>query len=156
MKIKNLITMVTACVTTGSTLLVWKAFAAETPTAERSVESAPLEAGNDFSEPSGKTDRVAAAASRAILEAARMEILTRAGVTSCREVTEPGDTGIDEAYDAGIIVDATLEEVESALAAAATTPSKEDDIAALRLAHFGSYRFFQQSTGTGTTQSRKD
>ena len=42
----------------------------------------------------------------------------------------------------GTIVEVTLEEVEAAVAAAATTPDTQDDIAAERLKHCGSYRFF--------------
>lgn len=55
------------------------------------------------------------------------------------------EAGIDpvvEAYDLGVIVDVTLEQVEAALAAAALTPEIEDDQAALELKHRGSYRFF--------------
>jgi hypothetical protein len=60
------------------------------------------------------------------------------------ETTDPA-TGIDaiqELYDSGFIVPATLEEVEAALEAAAQTPEPEDDQAALILKHRGSYRFF--------------
>ena len=55
------------------------------------------------------------------------------------------DAGVDpvlEAVSLGLIVEATLEQVEAALAAAAATPDPEDDLRALELKHRGSYRFF--------------
>jgi hypothetical protein len=53
-----------------------------------------------------------------------------------------GKDPILEAYEDGFIIEATLEQVEAALAAAATTPDPEDDLAAQELRHRGSYRFF--------------
>jgi hypothetical protein len=110
--------------------------------------------GNFRSKQTGKSGETTATMSRSGLESAKAEILARAGTTSCLEVTEPGDTGIDDAYNEGIIVDATLEEVEAALAAAAATPGFEDDIAAKRLAHRGSYRYFGKLSGNGKSNAR--
>ncbi len=53
--------------------------------------------------------------------------------------------GVDpvvEQWESGYIIPATLQEVKAALAAAAATPDREDDIQALILKHRGSYRFF--------------
>ena len=77
----------------------------------------------------------------------KMEILNRVGMSAPLDATETTDpiTGVDsiqELYDSGFIIPATLEEVEAALKAAAMTPETEDDIAALILRHRGSYRFF--------------
>ena len=60
------------------------------------------------------------------------------------------ENGIDpvaEAVENGFIVEATLEEVEAALAAAAATPELDDDQAALTLKHRGSYRYFFNGDG---------
>ena len=56
-------------------------------------------------------------------------------------VLENGVDPIDEAVRSGII-DATLEEVEAELSAAASTPDLQDDRDAIELKHRGSYRFF--------------
>jgi len=75
------------------------------------------------------------------------EVSRRVGMASsfdANETTDPS-TGVDiikELSDSGVIVPATLEEVEAALAAAALTPETDDDKAALILKHRGSYRFF--------------
>ena len=77
----------------------------------------------------------------------KMKILSRVGMSAPLDATETTDpiTGVDsiqELYDSGFIIPATLEEVEAALKAAAMTPETEDDTAALILRHRGSYRFF--------------
>lgn len=77
----------------------------------------------------------------------KMEILSRLGMSAPLDATETTDpiTGVDsiqQLYDSGFIIPATLEEVEAALHAAAQTPEPEDDTAALILMHRGSYRFF--------------
>ena len=74
-------------------------------------------------------------------------IASRIGMASSFDATETTDpaTGVDsiqELYDSGFIIPATLEEVEAALQAAASTPETEGDRAALILKHRGSYRFF--------------
>jgi hypothetical protein len=81
------------------------------------------------------------------MEARKMEILSRVGMSAPLDATETTDpiTGVDsvqELYDSGFIIPATLEDVEAALHAAAQTPEAEDDTAALILMHRGSYRFF--------------
>jgi hypothetical protein len=81
------------------------------------------------------------------MDARKMEILSRVGMSAPLDATETTDpvTGVDsvqELYDSGFIIPATLEDVESALHAAAQTPEAEDDTAALILMHRGSYRFF--------------
>lgn len=75
------------------------------------------------------------------------EILSRVGMSApldATETTDPssGADSIQELYDSGFIIPATLEDVEAALHAAAQTPETEDDTAALILMHRGSYRFF--------------
>ena len=71
------------------------------------------------------------------------EIIKRLGMSAPMEAPEAGEGDyVAEAVAQGIIVEATLEEVVVAMDAAAATPSNEDDLAAMKLAHFGSYRFF--------------
>lgn len=74
-------------------------------------------------------------------------IIQRLGISApldADETTDPttGTDSIQELYDSGFIIPATLEQVEAALQAAAQTPDPEDDKAALVLKHRGSYRFF--------------
>jgi hypothetical protein len=78
------------------------------------------------------------------LDRVASEIRSKTGMSSCLEISEDGDHSVEEAYAAGWIVDVTLQEVEAALKAAAATPGFDDDIAAKRLAHRGSYRYFYQ------------
>lgn len=52
---------------------------------------------------------------------------------------------VTEATENGLIVEATLEEVEAALQAAAATPGTDDDKAAMQLRHRGSYRFYSDA-----------
>lgn len=66
---------------------------------------------------------------------------------------ENGVDPVAEAEKNGFIIEATLEQVEAALAAAAATPDTEDDKRALELRHRGSYRFFSPSV-TGSSPSR--
>lgn len=71
------------------------------------------------------------------------EIIKRLGMSAPMEAPEAGEGDyVAEAVAQGIIVEVTLEEVVAAMDAAAATPSNEDDLAAMKLAHFGSYRFF--------------
>lgn len=70
-------------------------------------------------------------------------------VSECLHMTAPMEielvNGVDpviEAYENGFIIEATLEQVEAALAAAAKTSDPEDDLKALELKHRGYYRFF--------------
>lgn len=56
---------------------------------------------------------------------------------------DPGEEAeIAELYRSGWIIDATVDEVEAALQAAAATPSTADDVEAKELAHRASCRFF--------------
>lgn len=66
----------------------------------------------------------------------RMSAMLEAGVDPAM------DAEIEEFYRSGWIIDATVDEVESALEAAAATPSTEDDVKAQILAHRASCRFF--------------
>jgi len=75
------------------------------------------------------------------------KVRSRLGIPAPMDASETTDpiTGYDpmlELHQSGLIVPATLEEVEAALEAAAATPDPEDDRAALRIKHRGSYRFF--------------
>lgn len=82
------------------------------------------------------------------MEAEQRRIAERLGMSAPMEIELVN--GIDpvvEALENGFIIEATLEEVEAALAKAAATPQKEDDIEAYRLVHRGSYRFFEPESG---------
>lgn len=80
----------------------------------------------------------------------RAEIIKRLGMSAPLEAPEAGEGDfVAEAVAQGIIVEVTLEEVVAAMDAAASTPSNEDDLAAMRLAHFGSYRFFLDGKSPG-------
>jgi hypothetical protein len=65
------------------------------------------------------------------------------GVTP-RLTTEPadGEDTVANMEKAGVIIECTIKEVEAALVKAASTPETEDDIKAMRMLHWGSYRFF--------------
>lgn len=77
------------------------------------------------------------------LDAAIAEVQDTVEMSAPMELEyEAGVDPVVEAYDLGVIVDVTLEQVEAALAAAALTPEIEDDQAALELKHRGTYRFF--------------
>lgn len=80
-------------------------------------------------------------------------VLKRVGVAAPMELDlDNGVDPIEEAVKNGFIVEATLAQVEAALAAAAATPDLEDDKRALELRHRGSYRFFSPSaSGFGPT-----
>ena len=81
--------------------------------------------------------------SLAAMEKEQKRIVDRLQISAPMELElENGVDPVLEAYRSGYIVDATLEEVEAAMKAAAATPELEDDKAALRLRHRGSYRFF--------------
>ncbi len=78
-----------------------------------------------------------------VLDAAIAEVQDRVGMSAPMEIViEAGTDPVIEAVNDGLIVDASLEQVEAALAAAAATPDPEDDLRALELKHRGSYRFF--------------
>ena len=71
------------------------------------------------------------------------EIYKRVGMSAPMELPEVGESDfVTTAMEEGRIIEATLEEVEAALIAAGATPSRQDDIAAMRMAHRGSYRYF--------------
>ncbi len=65
---------------------------------------------------------------------------------------------VEESRRLGFVAEVTLEEVEAALAAAAQTPSAEDDIQAIRLMHWGSYRFYpdEPTKASRTTPAEKN
>lgn len=77
------------------------------------------------------------------LEAAIDEVGDRVQMSAPMAIEiEAGVDPVLEAVSLGLIVEATLEQVETALAAAAATPDPEDDLRAIELKHRGSYRFF--------------
>ena len=83
------------------------------------------------------------------MEEQKAEIITRVGMSAPMELPEAGEEDfIEKAREEGWMIEVTLEEVEAALKAAAATPSHEDDIAAMRLAHRGSYRFYLDEQGS--------
>ncbi len=78
-----------------------------------------------------------------VLDASIAEVQDRVQMSAPMAIeTEAGIDPVVEAVNLGLIVDATLEQVEAALAAAAATSDPEDDLRALELKHRGSYRFF--------------
>lgn len=77
------------------------------------------------------------------MEKKQAEISERVGMTSCLEISDlANEEFVAKAVENGLIIETTLDEVEAALKSAAKTPDNQDDIAAMRLAHWGSYRFF--------------
>lgn len=76
------------------------------------------------------------------------DVQRRVKISAPMELVEDGPDAIAEAVANGFIVEATLEEVEAALTAAAATLDEEDDKRALELRHRGSYRFFSPSLTT--------
>lgn len=77
------------------------------------------------------------------MDSRKKSILKRIGMSAPLERPDPGQPDfVADAQETGWIIESTLEEVEAALHAAGSTPSNEDDIAAMRMAHRGSYRFF--------------
>jgi hypothetical protein len=77
------------------------------------------------------------------MEAAQARIGRRLGMSAPMEIEKfDGRDPVDDLVASGFIIEATLEEVESALAAAAATPDLEDDKRALDLKQRGSYRFY--------------
>lgn len=88
-------------------------------------------------------DSAELAASIGRMEREQKRIAERLGMSAPMEVELiNGVDPVMEALENGFIIEATLEEVEAALAKAAATPEIEDDIEALRLKHRGSYRYF--------------
>ena len=90
-----------------------------------------------------------------LMDRKKLEIGKRVGMSSCLEISDAGEKGlVTMALEQGLILEVTLEEVEAALKAAAATPQREDDLAAMNLAHWGSYRFFLDEKPSAAT-SRK-
>jgi len=86
-----------------------------------------------------------------VLEDAKAEVQDRVDMSAPMELPEEGEEDfVAIAEKEGWITDVTLEEVEAALNAAKATPSKDDDIAAMRLAHRGSYRFYVDEAAAAT------
>ena len=81
---------------------------------------------------------------RRALDRASSEMRRRLHMPVMLEVSDdPSEEAeIMELYRSGWIVEATVDEVEAAIDAAAATPEIEDDIAARILAHRASCRFF--------------
>lgn len=83
------------------------------------------------------------------MEKDQARVVARLGVSAPMELElENGIDPIQKAVENGFIIEVTLEEVESALAAAAATTDVEDDKYALMLLHRGSYRYFSQEVRT--------
>ena len=77
------------------------------------------------------------------MDAKKADILKRAGMAAPLELPEAGEEDfVAQAQAEGRIIEVTLDQVEAALKAAAATTSTIDDAAAMKLAHWGSYRFF--------------
>ena len=82
-----------------------------------------------------------------VVEAAEERVESALTITASMSIDESADIDpVAEAESFGLIIRVTLEEVKAALAAASATPGKEDDAAALRLLHFGSYRFYAEDS----------
>lgn len=85
------------------------------------------------------------------LESAEQEVRSRLKISPSMDVQlENGVDPVEEARAMGLILEASIEEVEAALAAAQRTPDPADDIQALRLRHRGSYRFYPGPPISGT------
>lgn len=92
---------------------------------------------------SAKASEIAKTAAIVRMEKEQARIAARLGMSAPMEIeTVNGRDPVAELIQSGFVIEATLEQVESALAAAAATPDPEDDQYALELKHRGSYRFF--------------
>lgn len=85
-----------------------------------------------------------AAETRVKLDLATKNVRERLHMSAMLEASDdPAEEAeIAELYRTGWIIEATVEQVEAALKAAAATPSLEDDVAARVLAHRASCRYF--------------
>ncbi len=80
---------------------------------------------------------------QAVLDEAKTEVQARVEMSAPMEAEiEAGVDPVVEAVRLGVIIDASLSDVETALASAAASPDPEDDLRALDLKHRGSYRFY--------------
>jgi hypothetical protein len=79
------------------------------------------------------------------LSAKAGEILADVAMSSSLEVEDGDEEVLQNAYRSGWVIETTLAEVKSKLDAARSTPSTEDDVEAMRLAHRGSYRLFLEN-----------
>ncbi len=81
------------------------------------------------------------------IQSAEERVESALTITASMAVDETADIDpVAEAESFGLIIRVTLDEVKAALAAAAATPGKDDDAAALRLLHFGSYRYYAEDS----------
>lgn len=115
--------------------------------ASSTEESTTTTTNQESSVPAERISKTMDQARVQMMKQQEKRIIERLGISApldADETTDPA-TGVDsiqELYDSGFIIPATLEQVEAALTAAALTPDPEDDKAALILKHRGSYRFF--------------
>jgi hypothetical protein len=87
------------------------------------------------------------------MEREQRRIAERVGMSAPMEIElVNGVDPIQEIMNDGFIMEATLEEVEAALSAALKTPTLNDDKAAHRLKHRGSYRFFAPDAATSISR----
>lgn len=122
----------------GLIALCWTAFAAPAP--EQSTES--LKTSSETS--SGERETT-----MRIMVGEQKRIQERLQISAPMEIElENGVDPVLEARENGFIIEATLEEVEAALAAAAKTTDPQDDLTAQELKHRGSYRFFTPDSGS--------
>lgn len=123
----------------SSAIIAWSAYTrVETTSAAKQNMLAESESGEPLRSP-GSTDQeiVARMDARMNLIASRLAMAAPIEKGSINE-----ERLIARNLADGTIVEVSLEEVESISNAAAKTPEIEDDIAADRLKHCGSYRFF--------------
>ncbi len=125
-----------ACACSGAILLGLRVFALPDKAGDASTDNAATI--------ENATSTEMAAEMRVKMDRAAANVRERLHMSAMLEVSDDSaeEAEIAELYRSGWIIEATVEEVEAALKAAAATPSLEDDIAAQILAHRASCRFF--------------
>lgn len=129
MKSKQILLALACC---GSLLFGLRLFALPEKTGEVSPDKSEAASAAEAAEMRTKLDRAA------------KNVRDRLHMSAMIEVSDdPGEEAeIAELYRSGWIIEATVDEVEAALKAAAATPALEDDVAARCLAHRASCRYF--------------
>ena len=139
MKASKLLTAVPILALSASAIIAWSALTrAETPSEiVAGTLSAPDSVESSLSLDPAEDARVSRMDARINLLASRL------GMAAPMEENSLLDSeDLRRKYAEGMIVDATIEQVESAISAAAKTPGTGDDIDALILKHRGTYRYF--------------
>ena len=135
MKTPKLLAAVPILALSASAVIGWSAITRASQT-DAATPDRKAEATSEAKDP-------AVEARIARMEEEQKRIADRLGMSAPMEIELiDGVDPVMEAMQKGLIIEATLEEVEAALAKAAATPDTADDIEAHRLKHGGSYRYF--------------